>query len=173
MNEPFATGRWRASDAFVDYRTERLTNVLVERATVADAASSRRPHPVLEEQGVNIPGTVWIRFWLRSEGQIVEKYCRASGAVIGYYAPVCLPIEETDGGLAALPLGLALWIDGDGRVTVLGESAFDDAVDRGTIAPVALEVAEQRIRELTTLTAQRRFPPALVRNFALLPKDVS
>jgi hypothetical protein len=72
--------------------------------------------------------------------------------------------------LAADWYGLALWISEHWRVTVLGEQQFDQAAAVGNLPPVAEELAEQRIRELTTLTAQRRFPPALVRNFGIVSK---
>jgi predicted RNA-binding protein associated with RNAse of E/G family len=98
----------------------------------------------------------------------VEKYFTATGDPLGYYIPVCMPIEQQNNRLSTASLGLALWVDAAGRVTVLGEPAFDAAIDAGDISPVAEEQAEQRIRELTALTAQRLFPPALVRNFAIV-----
>lgn len=78
-----------------------------------------------------------------------------------------MPLEQYGDQMAVDTLGLALWLNMAGRVTVLGEAAFDAAIEEGRMPPVAQELAEQRVRELTTLVAQRKFPPPLVRNFAI------
>lgn len=151
-----------------DYRGEWLTDVLVERATwrsdvPLQTVSTELSHPVVVR-----PGYVWARFWFRHEGLVVEKYFSAKGHPLGYFVPACMPLEQYGNHLSADVLGLALWITVDGRVTVLGEGAFDAAIRAGRMAPVMQEQAEMRIRELTTLVAQRRFPPAMVRNFAIV-----
>jgi len=99
---------------------------------------------------------------------VVEKYFTPLGRTVGYLAPICGPIDHHNGKLMAEVYGLRLWIAESGRVTVLGEERFDRNAETGDVTPVALEQAEQRIRELTTLIAQRRFPPAFVRNFGIL-----
>jgi hypothetical protein len=92
------------------------------------------------------------------------------GKILGFYAPICGPIQYNSGLLTTDWFGLALWISENWRVTVLGEQTFEQASEEGNLPPVAEEQAEQRIRELTTLTAQRRFPPAFVRNFGIVTK---
>jgi hypothetical protein len=82
-----------------------------------------------------------------------------------------MPLEQHGSQLAVDTLGLALWVDMQGRVTVLGETAFEASVEDGSLSPVAQEQAEQRIRELTTLLAQRHFPPPFVRNFAIVIEE--
>lgn len=162
------SGEWQDEPLMRDYRTEWLTDVLVERATWAPMTS---PLPVDPDMGgvvIGAEGYVWARFWFRREGWVVEKYFSDQSAVIGFYAPVCGPIEYHSGKLAADLYGLGLWISDSGRVTVLGERDFDEDVADGRVTPVAREQAEFRIRELTTLTAQRRFPPAFVRNFDII-----
>lgn len=165
------SGEWRRCAAMQDYRSEWLTDVLVERATWVGDVAARAVSQEIEGLDVVRPGYVWIRFWLRREGQVVEKYFTASGGPLGYYIPICMPIEQQGNRLTVEGLGLALWVDMTGRVTVLGEAAFDAAVETGEITPVAQEHAEQRIRELTTLTAQRQLPSAFVRNFAIVTED--
>lgn len=151
-----------------DYRAEWLTDVLVERATWGELDEPFPLDPELGNTVVAAPGHVWARFWFRREGWIVEKYFTARGEVIGFYSPICGPIEYHSGRLVADLYGLALWITQAGRVTVLGEREFDRDVAAGVVTPVGREHAEFRIRELTTLTAQRRFPPAFVRNFDIV-----
>ena len=74
-------------------------------------------------------------------------------------------------GFSMLDLLLGLWITEEGRVTVQNEESFDRAVRRGEMTPVEAEQAELLIRELTTSTAQKRFPPPFVRNFTLALKE--
>ena len=162
------SGEWQRDAQMVDYRAEWLTDVLVERATWSQNATLHHLSAEMNDVVVVEPGYIWARFWFRREGWIVEKYFSPQGGSLGYLAPVCGPIEYHTGRLAADLYGLALWTDITGRVTVLGEDNFDQAAADGRLAPVAQEQAEQRIRELTTLTAQKRFPPAFVRNFGII-----
>jgi hypothetical protein len=155
----------------VDYRAEWLTDVLVERATCGAEISPM----VVVEDGLRAPvvaqpSVVWTRFWFRREGWLVEKFFSPVGKILGFYAPICGPIQYNSGLLTTDWFGLALWISENWRVTVLGEQTFEQASEEGNLPPVAEEQAEQRIRELTTLTAQRRFPPAFVRNFGIVTK---
>jgi predicted RNA-binding protein associated with RNAse of E/G family len=50
------------------------------------------------------------------------------------------------------------------------EEKFEAAVAAGLISPVDAEHAEHQLREMTAAIAYKRFPPALVRNFAIVPK---
>jgi hypothetical protein len=170
--ERIESGTWQRAPDMVDYRAEWLTDVLVERAT---CGAEIRPLVVVEG-GLRAPvvaqaGAVWTRFWFRREGWLIEKYFAPSGRIMGFYAPICGAIEYNSGYLATDWYGLALWISEKWRVTVLGEQNFEQASATGIMPPVAEEQAEQRIRELTTLTAQRRFPPAFVRNFGIMTKS--
>lgn len=162
------SGVWQHHPAMEDYRAEWLTDVLVERATWRDDAETQSVTEAVGETTIAAPYHVWARFWFRREGWIVDKYFNATAAPIGFYAPVCGAIDYHAGKLGADLYGLALWIDATGRVTVLGEETFDRDVASGEITPVVLEQAEFRIRELTTLTSQKRFPPAFVRNFGIV-----
>jgi hypothetical protein len=169
--ERIESGTWQRTSNMADYRAEWLTDVLVERATCGADIS---PLAVMEG-GLRAPvvaqaGVVWTRFWFRREGWLIEKYFSPLGRILGFYAPICGSIEYHSGYLSADWYGLALWISEHWRVTVLGEQSFEQATAEGNMPPVAQEQAEQRIRELTTLTAQRRFPPAFVRNFGILTK---
>jgi predicted RNA-binding protein associated with RNAse of E/G family len=90
------------------------------------------------------------------------------GRALGMYVRIALARHSRGRGLRAVDLLLGLWITEDARVTVLNEVEFEKAVAEGIIAPVEAEHAEQQIRELTTAIAQKRYPPALVRNLTLV-----
>lgn len=162
------SGEWQHDPALGDYRAEWLTDVLVERATCLGAARPQTHALLADHPALCADGVVWARFWFRRESWLVDKFFSSHGHTLGFYVPVCGSVEYHAGHLRANWYGLALWIGEQGFVTVLGEAEFDHARLVGTIAPVALEQAEVRIRELTTLTAQRRFPPAFVRNFSIV-----
>jgi len=165
MNAPeiIVNGAWQSAAHMVDYRAEWFSEMLVERATWASTAPVRR----IGEQVIAQPGYVWFRFWLLETELMVEKYFDPSGQVVGFYAPISLPFQRRTDTLRLITLVLAIWLRPDDRVTVLREAEFDQAVSAGTITPVEAEQAELRIRELTLAVAQKRFPPAMVRNFTI------
>lgn len=156
-------GEWQRAATLADYRTEELTNIVVERAMWTDAA----PIQTIAEATIAEPGYVWLRFWLLDDELLIEKYYNREGDAIGYYVPISMPVKRRNQQLEAYSLVLALWLQPDDRVTVLHEEQFDIAVDNGEITPVEAEHAEARIRELTTELSRKQFPPALVRNFEI------
>ena len=102
----------------------------------------------------------------------MEKYFDATGQAVGVYVPVTEQLERRGEVWRTVELVLALWILPNGRVSVLREDDFDEAVEREILTPVAAEQAERRIRELTSSVAQKQFPPPLVLNFELNPAPV-
>jgi len=157
------SGEWQDASHLHDYRAERFSNMLVERVTW-DATA---PVHLIGETVVAQPGYLWLRFWLLEQEVVLEKYFDQERHTIGYYLPVCMPVQRRSHQLQALSLYLALWLTSDGRMTVLHEDRFDEAAATGELAPVETEHAEYQIRGLTTAIARGVFPPAFVRNFAL------
>lgn len=158
-----ASGDWRQFSHMTDYRSEWLSGVLVERATWLPSAP-------LQKIGATIiasSGYIWFRFWVQEIEQVIEKYFDAGLKPVGTFAPICANWRRRDSRVIAASLFLSLWIDANGRVTVLNEKAFEDAVRAGDLTPVEVEHAEHRIRELTTGIIQKRFPPGLVKNLSL------
>jgi hypothetical protein len=165
------SGSWRHEAGTADYRAEWLSDTFVERVTWLEARAWK-PQIGYGEITIDVgPGCISVRFWIPNPGQIVEKHLDPKGNVLGYLAPVTMPWEKVGTQLEAHLLGLALWIEPSGRVTVVGEAEFDRWAQSDEVSPVAVEHAEMRVRELTTLTAQHRFPPPLVRNFAIVTED--
>jgi predicted RNA-binding protein associated with RNAse of E/G family len=78
-----------------------------------------------------------------------------------------MPFQVHERYISTTDLLLALWLDLDGRITVLNEPEFDAAVASGELDPDESEQAEARIRELTLGMSQKLFPPAMVRRFIL------
>ena len=157
------SGEWRTAALMTDYRIEQLSDMLVERATWTEVA------PLLTRADCSIaaPGYIWFRFWIFDRGQLVEKYFDDKGTSLGFSVPVVTDFQRDGGRVSALDLGLQLWLADDGQVIVLGEAGFDAAVADGIVTPERAEDGERIIRELTLEIAQGRFPPAVIRNFAL------
>ena len=171
MPQRITSGDWRKVAMMEDYRVERLSDILVERATWrADAAASAAPSAAPVDicgQQVNQAGAVWFRFWLVLADRIVDKYFDADGAMLGMRVPICMPIESDGSHLRTVDLDLALWIGAEGQVTVINEDLFDEAAATGALTPQQVEYGEQAIRELTLAVAARKFPSALIRNFEM------
>ncbi|MBI3959693.1 MAG: DUF402 domain-containing protein [Chloroflexi bacterium] len=166
--QPLTSGGWQNHREMTDYRAEWLSSLLVERANWRANAFPRSFGSVQ----IAGPDFVWFRFWLPEEDQVVEKYFDPSGRSVGMYVPVTEELERRGDLWRTVELVLALWIQPNGRVSVLREDDFDEAVAQEILSPVAVERAERRIRELTTAIAQEQFPPPLVRNFELNPAPV-
>lgn len=158
-----ASGDWRQAPHMTDYRSEWLSGVLVERATWLPAAPIQQIGALITAA----PGYIWFRFWVQEIEQVIEKYFDASLKPIGVFAPICASWRRRDARVVAPNLLLGLWIEASGRVTVLNEASFDEAVRASDLTPVEVEHAEHRIRELTTGIIQKRFPPGLVKNLTL------
>jgi predicted RNA-binding protein associated with RNAse of E/G family len=157
------SGEWQNMPHLTDYRVEWLSSMMVERVHWDVTA----PAHLISGRTVAGPGYIWLRFWLLEQEVVLEKYFDEQRQAIGYYLPVCLPVQRRSNQLQALSLYLALWLTPDGRLTVLNEDRFDEAVATRELTPVETEHAEYQIRELTTALARSTFPPAIVRNFAL------
>lgn len=158
-----SSGQWQVNAHLADYRAEWLGSMLVERATWLPTA----PVQQIGNLAIAGPNYVWLRFWLVESDDMIEKYMDEQGRNVGYYIPICTPFQRRASQLFANQLLLALWMQLNGQLTVLGESNFERATLQGELTPVEVEHAEFRIRTLTTAIHQKRFPPAIVRNFAL------
>jgi predicted RNA-binding protein associated with RNAse of E/G family len=161
-----ANGDWQRQPHMKYYRAEWLNDMLVERAAWHETA------PVQHLGAITIaaPGYIWFRFWLAEGERIVEKYFDEDGKAIGIYAHVGMALPQQGRSFSLVDLMLGLWISSQAHVTVCNEQMFDTAVREGIISPVEAEHAEHQIRELTTAIAGKRFPPAIVRNFAVVTK---
>jgi predicted RNA-binding protein associated with RNAse of E/G family len=158
-----SSGEWQANRFLTDYRSQLLDKIFVERATWAPSTPLKR----IGETVIAAPGYVWVRFWLLEGEEPVDKYFDAERRVIGFYVPICSPLQRRGAQFSVSTLHLALWLLPDGRLTVMGEPAFEAASATGELTPVEVEHAEYRIRVLTLEINQKRFPPGIVRTFGL------
>lgn len=157
------SGEWKANAHMGDYRSQLLDKMFVERATWHADASTQ----TIGDTVIAAANYVWMRFWLLDGEEPIEKYFDDQRKFVGLYLPICMPVQRRGNGFFAQSLLLALWLEANDRLTVIGEEAFDAAAASGELAPVEVEHAEYRIRTLTLEINQRRYPPGIVRTFAL------
>jgi predicted RNA-binding protein associated with RNAse of E/G family len=157
------SGAWDACSEMVAYRSEWLSNLLVERARWRDESEPRR----IGATQIAGPGYVWFRFWLPEPQQLVEKYFDEDGNPVGSYLPICEPIQVENGQYRTVHLWLGLWLAPSGHVMVMDEERFDAAVHAGDITAEQAAWAEMHIRELTADISRERMPPPLIRNFSI------
>lgn len=150
-----------------DYRAEWLGQVFVERASWSCDAPNLHWVTATGVVCVAGPHYVWFRFWLAEEGFVVDKYFDPAGAVVGWYVPVTASYQQSGKVQSADALCLGLWIDAENRITVMGEAEFDCAIAEGDLTPVQVEEAEFVIRQLCMNVSAKRFPPGMIRSFAI------
>ena len=151
-----------------DYRFERLGEVLVERV-IWGALAAPQPRGDVAVAG---PGYVWFRFWALSHNQVLERYYGEQGQLIGTQIDVCMPPIGEERGWRAKDLHLDIWVTPDGRVTLSGETRFDQAVQQGQLSLQEAVYAEEHVRRLTAGIALGRFPPPLVRRWQIDPSRI-
>jgi predicted RNA-binding protein associated with RNAse of E/G family len=159
----FRSGEWRSHPQMTDYRSEWLSDLLVERATW------RHDADIYKLGGIEVarPQGIWFRFWLPEQQQLVDKYFNEDGSTIGLYMPITDPIQRGSKGSTATHLVLGVWLTPQGHMTVIGEELFDAAVKAGLISKQRAIHAETRIRELNAEISKERMPPTLIRNFSI------
>jgi len=155
------SGQWRGLPGVMHYMAGLLDDLLIERVIWGEGAEAAAAGGAQ----VAAVGHIWYRFWLWRDDQVVERYFDAAGRALGTQVDVCMPIEASEQGWVARDLLLDIWISPDGRVTVRGEASYEAAQAEGRISDNEFRWAEQHLRRLTTAIAQRRFPPAMVRNW--------
>jgi predicted RNA-binding protein associated with RNAse of E/G family len=155
------SGEWQDMPGVVDYLAGLIDDVLIERAIWSRAANEAAASGRAQAG----PGHIWYRFWLWRDDQVVERYFDAQGNALGTQVDVCMPVQINEREWTARDLLLDIWISPQGRVTVGNEAAFDAAVSSGDLSPDEAGWAEEHVRRLTGAIAQRRFPPAMVRNW--------
>lgn len=113
------------------------------------------------------PKYIWCRFWSNEGNHVIEKYFDAQGVALGIYVRVGMTLPHHGRGFSMLDMLLGIWITENGRRNGARRRSLRPRCENGGDDAREAEHAEQIIRELTTSIAQKRFPAAFVRNFAL------
>jgi predicted RNA-binding protein associated with RNAse of E/G family len=148
-----------------------------EQAVVADdgrcvvtflpAARVKKPMEV-EGRVVLEPGSPIVWFTWRGEvWHDVGRFHRADGTFAGFYANVLTPVRMHGARWETTDLFLDVWMDADGRVSILDRDEFDAAVDAGWIdAPTAARAIAEAER-LAEDARRGAWSPAVVAEWTL------
>jgi predicted RNA-binding protein associated with RNAse of E/G family len=156
-----SSGEWQTLPGVADYLAGLIDDVLIERAVWAEPAEAA----LVGGRALAGPGHIWYRFWLWRDDQVVERYFDAQGQPLGTQVDLCMPLQVSEQRWTAQDLLLDIWISPQGQVTVGNEAAFEAAVSSGQLTEEEARWAEEHVRRLTGAISQRRFPPAMVRNW--------
>ncbi len=156
------SGDWGTGEAG-EYRAEWLGAMLVERLRWRPDAPERR----YGGHRIAGPRYLWYRFWLPDRQHVVERYFDETGAPVLTRVPIVGPVDVGDSLCSARSLVLSVWLAGDGRIVVDGESDFDAARRSEQVSPEESEYADRRVRSITGGIAAGRFPPPIVRNWQI------
>ena len=107
-----------------------------------------------------------------SLSQFIERYYGEHGELIGTQIDVCMPTTFDEGAWRAKDLYLDIWVAPDGRVTLSGETTFDEAAEQGQLSRDEVQYAEEQVRTLTTGIAQGRITPPIVRRWQVDPSRI-
>jgi predicted RNA-binding protein associated with RNAse of E/G family len=162
------SGSFGRRAAMRDYRAEWIGQVLVERVIWGQLPAPR----LMAGNVIAHTNYVWFRFWLAEYDQVVERYYRPDGILIGTQIEVCMPLICDENGCRTTSLLLQIWIDPQGQVTVHNEDRFEDAIRQDRLAEDEIWYAENHLRHLTGTIARGKFPPPLVRNWQIDPQRI-
>ncbi len=138
-------------------------DVKVTLAEEIDVPAKRVRGELVMEPGSDV---VWFTF--PGAWHDIGRFYLSDHTFAGYYANILTPAVFKEGGeWATTDLFLDVWMSPDGRVTVLDEEQFLEAVQEGLIEP---DVAERALQEVERIRKQARsgqWPPPVVAEWDL------
>lgn len=117
--------------------------------------------PVLE------PGAAVVWFTYPGRWYDIGRFHLADGTFTGSYANVLTPVEMDGLSWSTTDLCLDVWMGRDGRVEVLDEREFADAVEAGWIDTATATAARETAETLALLARHGDWPPEHVRHWTL------
>lgn len=113
-------------------------------------------------------GSAAIWFTFPGRWHDIGRFHLADGTFTGIYANVLTPPVIHRGGVwETTDLFLDIWVDLEGRLSVLDEDQFRDAVDRGWVTPREAQMATREVERIRREHEARRWPPEAVSRWTL------
>src|SRR5690606_7960062 len=97
----------------------------------------------------------------------IGRFHRADGRFTGYYANILTPVAITPGRWETTDLFLDVWLGRDGRVAILDEPEFADAVTAGWIDEATAARARSMAGALARGARAGTWPPPVVDGWPL------
>ena len=109
---------------------------------------------------------VWFTFPERWHD--IGRFHRADGTFTGIYANILTPPVIRPGGIwETTDLFLDVWADVQGRLSVLDEDQFRDAVARGWVTPREADMARREVEWILRKHDAGQWPPDVVEEWTL------
>lgn len=152
-------------------RAETFRQRLVEDAgeyvvTYLPGAAIRAP---LEVGGRTVlePGAPIVWFTYPGRWYDIGRFHLLDGSFTGYYANILTPVEMDGLSWRTTDLCLDLWLGADGRIEVLDEREFAEAVEAGWMDTSTATAARETVETLALLADQGSWPPDHAREWTV------
>jgi uncharacterized protein len=137
------------------------------KITLAEDVPFDPPIRILGEVALE-KGSTAIWFTFPGRWHDIGRFHRADGAFTGIYANILTPPVIRPGGIwETTDLFLDVWVDPQGRLSVLDEDQFRDAVARSWVTPLEAHLARQEVERIRRKHQDGRWPPSVVANWTL------
>ncbi len=111
---------------------------------------------------------VRIRFWLKEHTAVVDMHFTPQLEPVGWFMPVTLGFDAARPPLRTAVAFVGIVVSTKRKIVVTGEDALDAALSHDRVSEAQSAVWLQQLRRLRYEFMARRYPPAIVRNFALV-----
>lgn len=136
--------------------------------TVTLIEASQISRPVMAGGKIVLePGGPAIWFTYPGRWHDIGRFHLSDGTFTGYYANILTPVRMEADRWETMDLCLDLWLGADGRVELLDEDEFDEAVERGWLDAATARAARAEADALAAEARAGRWPSAHVRAWGL------
>jgi len=147
-------------DQLVVEETPECTVTLIE--------SSQLSGPVMAGgQVVLEPGGPALWFTYPGRWHDIGRFYLSDGTFTGYYANILTPVRIEGDQWETMDLCLDLWVAADGRVELLDEDEFEEAVEHGWLDEETAQAARAEADALAAAARAGRWPPPHVQGWDL------
>ena len=134
--------------------------------TYLDAAPLRKPS-IVADAPILEPGSPIVWFTYPGRWYDVGRFHLADGTFTGYYANILTPVQMTGERWETTDLFLDVWVDREGKVTILDEAEFAEATESRWLAPATATTARETAETLAAAARQGAWPHQEVREWTL------
>ena len=147
-------------DQLVVEETPECTVTLIE--------SSQLSRPVMAGgQVVLEPGGPAVWFTYPGRWHDIGRFYLTDGTFTGYYANILTPVQMQGDRWETMDLCLDLWVGADGKVEMLDEDEFEEAVERRWLDEATARAALAEADRLATAARAGKWPDPHVRAWDL------
>ncbi len=111
---------------------------------------------------------VRVRFWLKDHVTVVDMHFTSHLEPVGWFLPVTLGFDVASPPLQTSMAFVGMAVSTRRQIVVTGEQALQAALSQNRVSQQQERDWQAQLRHLRYEFMARRYPPAIVRNFALV-----